>query len=87
MIEKMYYKEALDMDNIKMEVSGLKLLSKKAREEAVKLANKVFESKDKVTFEQYEKQLGHTISGASEEAEMQCKKLGSVLDEFIPTPN
>ena len=53
----------------------------------MKLANKVYESKEKVMFEQYEEQLGYTISGASEEAEMQCKKLGSVLDEFIPTPN
>ena len=86
MIEKMYYKEAMDMDSIKLEVSGLKNLSKMVREEAVKLANSVFESKNKVTFEQYEKQLGRTISNASEEAEMQCKKLGSVLDEFTPCP-
>ena len=77
----------MDMDSIKLEVSNLKNLSRMVRDEAVKLANSVFESKNKVTFEQYEKQLGHTISDASEEAEMQCKKLGSVLDEFTPSPN
>ncbi len=83
----MQFKESLDMDSIRMEVQGLKLLSKKARAEAVKLANKIHESKEKVTLEQYEEQLGYTISESSEEAEMKCKKLGNVLDEFIPNPN
>ena len=87
MIEKMQFKESLDMDCIRMEVQGLKDLSQKGRAEAVKLANGVSASKKKMTMEEYEERLGFTISDASEEAELKCKKLGNVLDEFDASPN
>ena len=87
MVEKMQYKESLDMDSFRMEIQGVKDLSTKGRNEATKLSKEILATKKKMTVGEFESNLGHMITSASEEAELKCRKLGTVIDEFDATPN